>query len=64
MFGPDLSAWCTNCGEEFDPIPGVLVCKDPDEPRFCSDNCADAWSAAVDAEEVYYSDAGGAPVFP
>lgn len=59
-----MSAWCTNCGDEFAPVEGNEAPQDPDEPRFCSDGCAEAWWAAVDAEEICRESRGGAPVHP
>ncbi len=59
-----MTAWCTRCGDEFSPVEGAEVPLDPDEPRFCSYACEDAWSDLVDAEEAYYETRGGAPVPP
>jgi hypothetical protein len=58
-----VNTWCTNCGDEFAPVEGNEPPQDPDEPRFCSETCAEAWSAAVDAEEVYRESGTGAPVW-
>lgn len=58
-----MTAWCSQCGDEFDPIEGNEPAVDPDEPRFCSDECAEYWQQLTDAEEAYYSERGGASVW-
>lgn len=44
-----MNAWCTECGDEFTPIEGNAAPIDPDEPRFCSEQCAEAFSANLTA---------------
>lgn len=57
--------YCTNCGDQFSPIEGNRPSDEPgDQSNFCSDDCAEGWWAAVDAEEAYYETRGGAPVHP
>lgn len=56
-------AVCTCCENEYDPVEYASVPVDPDEPRFCSDDCQDAWWAAEDAAEAYESAGYPAPVF-
>lgn len=57
------SAGCTRCGDEFAPIEGSPVPLDPDEPRFCSSDCEEAWTAAEDAAEAYGAAGDPAQVF-
>ncbi len=56
-------ALCSSCGDEFDPVEYTTVPVDPDEPRFCSDECEDRWTAAEDAEQAYRAAAYPAPAF-
>jgi len=58
-----MSAWCTWCGDGFAPVEHHPVAFDPDEPRFCSDECEEAWTAAEDAAEAYGAAGDPAPVF-
>lgn len=41
MFPP--IAFCSLCGDEYDPVEYVTLPVDPDEPRFCPEACADEW---------------------
>ena len=41
-----MTAWCTQCGDEFAPVEGNDPPQDPDEPRFCSSQCEDDWYAS------------------
>lgn len=61
MFSPLAICWW--CADEYDPIEGVSVPLDPDEPRFCSDGCEARWKAAEDAAEAYEAAGYPAPVF-
>lgn len=59
------TGWCTNCGDEFDVTEQAPIPLDPDEPRFCSDDCETRWTEAAEAEREYDSGRyGGAPVWP
>lgn len=61
------SAGCTQCGDEFAPVEGSPAPLDPDEPRFCSDGCEEAYNDSDSAEfEDLYREAryGSAPVWP
>lgn len=44
-----MEAFCSQCGDEFDPIEGVVIPQDPDEPRFCSSECGENRTAYLDA---------------
>lgn len=46
-------AVCRNCAEEFEPVEYVTVPQDPDEPVFCSEDCADHWWEIEQASEAY-----------
>jgi hypothetical protein len=61
-----MSAWCTQCGDEFAPPEHHPVAVDPDEPRFCSDRCEEAYNDSADSELEAYREAryGSAPVWP
>lgn len=42
---------CTCCGDEFDPIEGVIPSLDSE--NFCSLECEQTWSEMIDAEFAY-----------
>jgi hypothetical protein len=58
-----VTAWCTNCADEFGPVEFNPAPVDPDEPRFCSVECEEAFNAALEAEEAYWSAGAPAPVW-
>ena len=59
------TAWCTYCGDQFDPIEGRPPSEDPDDQsNFCSDDHYDLHHALIDAEEAYRSAGYGSPVWP
>lgn len=60
--GEAVTAWCTHCTDEFSPIEGNAAPVDPDEPRFCSESCREAF-AAEEAALTAYDEArhSGAP---
>lgn len=63
MFSP--IARCSYCADEYEPVEYRTVPQDPDEPRFCSDDCEVRYLEAEDASsewDVAYR--GAAPVFP
>jgi hypothetical protein len=59
-----MRTYCTNCGDQYDPTEYAPAPVDPDEPRFCSDDCEDE---AIEQEEFdllyQLSRYSGAPVF-
>lgn len=56
-----MSAWCTYCGDEFNPIEGT----EQDSPAFCSEEHRERQAALEDAEEAYEEGRStGAPVWP
>lgn len=55
--------YCTHCGDGFDPVEYNPSPADPDEPRFCSDDCDRAYWEAVDFREAYDSAGDPATVF-
>ena len=62
-------AWCTNCGDEFEPIAAIRrlagAIEDPDDQsNFCSDSCYESWQDAIDAEAAYREAGYGSPVWP
>jgi hypothetical protein len=58
-----MGAWCSTCGDEFSPVEYAPAPQDPDEPRFCSDECENLYAAAEDAAEAYEASGYPAPVF-
>jgi hypothetical protein len=54
-----VSAFCTECGDEFSPVEYAPVPVDPDEPRFCSSACEALYACQRTYGEARYS---GAPV--
>lgn len=61
MFSPITH--CTWCGDGFDPVEYVTVSLDPDEPRFCSDDCEEAYFTGLDLAEAYDEAGTGAPLW-
>lgn len=62
MFSP--IARCSYCCDEYDPVEYATVPQDPDEPRFCSDDCETGYWDCEEFTEIYRSAGTGAPVFP
>lgn len=66
-----MNAYCARCGDEYDPVEYRPAPVDPDEPRFCSDDCQERYEEMdeqdrLDTEfsEIYNEDRyGGAPIF-
>lgn len=58
-----FDAVCTWCGDEFAPVEYVTVPQDPDEPRFCSEECEDLFHRAEDGRAAYDEAGTGAPVY-
>lgn len=58
-----MTACCTECGDEYEPVEYNPAPQDPDEPRFCSDDCEVKWLEAVEAEREYRSAGDAAPVW-
>lgn len=56
-------AFCTYCGDGFDPVEYVTVPQDPGEPRFCSDDCEESHWRSVDFAEAYAEAGTGAPLW-
>jgi hypothetical protein len=56
-------AFCTQCGDEFDPVEYVTVPQDPGEPRFCSGECEDDFHRAEEERTAYDEAGAGAPVY-
>lgn len=62
MFSPIHS--CSYCADEYEPIEGNSPSLDPEEVRFCSDDCRERYYDEIDAEEAYrQARNSGAPVF-
>ena len=60
-----MTAWCTECRDEFSPIEGNRTSDDPaDQSNFCSDTCYSKFHDAIDAESAYTEAGWSAPVFP
>jgi hypothetical protein len=60
-----MSAWCSECGDEFTPIEGRPPSDDPaDQSNFCSDDCYDRYHERLDAQGAYREAGYGAPVWP
>lgn len=49
-----MTAWCTQCLDEFTPIEGNAAPVDPDEPVFCSEQCREWFTAEEDALTAYH----------
>jgi hypothetical protein len=59
-----MNTYCTNCGDQYDPAEYAPAPVDPDEPRFCSDECGDRYNDSAEFEDLYREVMnGGAPVF-
>lgn len=48
-----VSAWCAQCGDEFEPVEYRPLEIDEDEPNYCSAECEDTYLDQVDAELEY-----------
>lgn len=55
-----MISYCTHCGDEFHPVEYRPASADPDEPRFCSDECEDESSSEDDMTDAYYEARYGA----
>ena len=52
-----MTSWCSWCKEEFDVAEYRPIPADPEDPRFCSDECEEAygydyWEGCVTAAPV------------
>jgi len=58
-----VTAWCTECGEEYAPVEYNPAPLDPFTPRFCSDEHEQAWIDREEFTAIYWSAGDPAPVF-